>query len=184
MDFKAIQDKWQKRWEAKKIFKSKENPKKKKYYVLEMFPFPSASYLHMGHIRNYTMGDVVARFKRMQGFNVLYPMGYDSFGLPAENAAKKAGIHPKEYTEGAIKSIMAYQKALGNSYDWDRVLATHRPEYYKWNQYFFIKLFEKGLAYREKRLSISAIPATQYWQMKKWKQANAGAAAQKSRQNH
>jgi len=148
MDFKAIQDKWQKRWEAKKIFKSKENPKKKKYYVLEMFPYPSASYLHMGHVRNYTMGDVIARFKRMQGFNVLYPMGYDSFGLPAENAAKKAGIHPKEYTENAIKNIMAYQKALGNSYDWDRVLATHRPEYYKWNQYFFIKLFEKGLAYR------------------------------------
>ncbi|MBU2637649.1 MAG: leucine--tRNA ligase [Nanoarchaeota archaeon] len=150
MDFKAIQDKWQKRWEEKKIFKVKENPKKKKYYVLEMFPFPSASYLHMGHVRNYTMGDVVARLKRMQGFNVLYPMGYDSFGLPAENAAKKAGIHPKEYTEGAIKSIMAYQKALGNSYDWSRVLATHRPEYYKWNQYFFIKLFEKGLAYRKK----------------------------------
>lgn len=150
MDFKAIQDKWQKRWEEKKIFKVKENPKKKKYYVLEMFPFPSASYLHMGHVRNYTMGDVVARCKRMQGFNVLYPMGYDSFGLPAENAAKKEGIHPKEYTEGAIKSIMAYQKALGNSYDWSRVLATHRPDYYKWNQYFFIKFFEKGLAYRKK----------------------------------
>ncbi|MDD4877417.1 MAG: leucine--tRNA ligase [Candidatus Nanoarchaeia archaeon] len=148
MDFKAIQDKWQKRWEEKKIFKVKENSKKKKFYVLEMFPYPSASYLHMGHVRNYTMGDVVARFKRMQGFNVLYPMGYDSFGLPAENAAKKAGIHPKEYTENAITNIMAYQKALGNSYDWDRVLATHRPEYYKWNQYFFIKLFEKGLAYR------------------------------------
>lgn len=148
MDFKAIQDKWQKKWEEKKIFKSKENSKKKKFYVLEMFPYPSASYLHMGHVRNYTMGDVVARYKRMQGFNVLYPMGYDSFGLPAENAAKKAGIHPKEYTENAIKKIMAYQKALGNSYDWDRVLATHRPEYYKWNQYFFIKLFEKGLAYR------------------------------------
>ncbi|MDI6738077.1 MAG: class I tRNA ligase family protein [Nanoarchaeota archaeon] len=148
MDFRAIQDKWQRHWEEKKIFKSKENPKKKKFYVLEMFPYPSASYLHMGHVRNYTMGDVVARYRRMQGFNVLYPMGYDSFGLPAENAAKKEGVHPKEYTENAIKNIMAYQKALGNSYDWGRVLATHRPEYYKWNQYFFIKLFEKGLAYR------------------------------------
>jgi leucyl-tRNA synthetase len=149
VDFNAIEEKWQKQWHDKRIFEVKEG-KGKKFYCLEMFPYPSASFLHMGHVRNYTIGDVTARFKRMQGYNVLYPMGYDSFGLPAENAAKKEKIHPKVYTENAIKKIMAYQKALGNSYDWNRVVATHRPEYYKWNQYFFLKLYEKGLAYRKK----------------------------------
>jgi leucyl-tRNA synthetase len=152
VDFKSMQDKWQKKWEEAKIFKVSENPKKKKFYCLEMFPYPSASFLHMGHVRNYSIGDVIARFKRMNGFNVLYPMGYDSFGLPAENAAKKANIHPREYTEKAIAMIMHYQKQLGLSYDWDRVIATHKPEYYKWNQYFFIKFFEKGLAYRKKAM--------------------------------
>ncbi|MEK6820245.1 MAG: class I tRNA ligase family protein, partial [Nanoarchaeota archaeon] len=116
----------------------------------EMYPYPSASYLHMGHVRNYTIGDVFARFKRMNGFNVLYPMGYDSFGLPAETAAKHEGIHPKKYADSAIKKIMQYQKALGNSYDWSRVIWSHNPDYYKWNQYFFLKLYEKGLAYRKK----------------------------------
>jgi leucyl-tRNA synthetase len=147
INFKAIAAKWQRKWEEKKAFKAVENPKKKKYYVLEMYPYPSASYLHMGHVRNYTIGDVYARFKRMQGFNVLYPMGYDSFGLPAETAAKKENIHPKKYADDSMKKIMQYQKALGNSYDWDRVLYSHDPDYFKWNQYFFIKLFEKGLAY-------------------------------------
>ena len=145
-----IARKWQKRWEEQGIFKVKEDSKKKKYYVLEMFPYPSASFLHMGHVRNYTIGDAIARFKRMMGFNVLYPMGYDSFGLPAENAAKKEGIHPKQYTEKAIKKIMEFQKAVGNSYDWSRTIATHEPEYYKWNQWFFLKFLEKGLVYRKK----------------------------------
>lgn len=149
-DFKKIEKKWQKKWEKSKIFQVKENPKKKKYYVLEMYPYPSASFLHMGHVRNFTIGDVYARFKRMNGFNVLYPMGYDSFGLPAETAAKKKGIHPRKYTEQAIKKISEYFRALGNSYDWSRTLSSHEPEYYKWNQYFFLKLFEKGLAYRKK----------------------------------
>ncbi|MCX6774919.1 MAG: leucine--tRNA ligase, partial [DPANN group archaeon] len=117
---------------------------------LEMFPYPSASFLHMGHVRNYTIGDVYARFKRMNGFNVLYPMGYDSFGLPAENAAKKQGINPKIYTENAIAKITEYLKKLGNSYDWSRRIATHEPEYYKWNQYFFLKFYDKGLVYRKK----------------------------------
>lgn len=148
-NFSEIEKKWQKIWEKEKIFEVKES-KKKKFYVLEMFPYPSASFLHMGHVRNYTIGDVFARFKRMNGFNVLYPMGYDSFGLPAENASKKEGIHPKEYTEKAIKKIIEYQKKLGNSYDWSRVISTHTPEYFKWNQYFFIKFFEKGLVYRKK----------------------------------
>jgi leucyl-tRNA synthetase len=149
-DFKSIQDKWQKRWTESKIFKVTEDKHKKKFYCLEMFPYPSASFLHMGHVRNYSIGDAFARFKRMNGFNVLYPMGYDSFGLPAENAAKKAGIHPREYAEGAIATITRYFQELGLSYDWDRTIASHRPEYYKWNQYFFIKFYEKGLVYRKK----------------------------------
>jgi leucyl-tRNA synthetase len=149
-NFKAIEKKWQARWEENKAFKVSESSKKKKCYVLEMYPYPSASFLHMGHVRNYAMGDVYSRFKRLQGFNVLYPMGYDSFGLPAETAAKKQGIHPKKYAEDSIKKIQAYQKALGNSYDWSRTLASHEPEYYKWNQYFFLKLFGCGLAYRKK----------------------------------
>jgi len=148
-NFKKIEKKWQDKWERSKIFAAKES-KKKKYYVMEMYPYPSASYLHMGHVRNYTIGDVYARFKRMSGFSVLYPMGYDSFGLPAETAAKKEGIHPKKYAEDSMKKIMVYQKALGNSYDWGRLLYSHDPDYYKWNQYFFLKLFEKGLAYRKK----------------------------------
>ncbi len=150
MGFNEIEKKWQNKWEKEGIFKTKKDSKKKKFFCLEMFPYPSASYLHMGHVRNYTIGDIIARFKRMQGFNVLYPMGYDSFGLPAENAAKKQNIHPKTYTEEAIKKIIEYQKALGNSYDWSRKISTHEPDYYKWNQYFFLKFLEKGLVYRKK----------------------------------
>jgi leucyl-tRNA synthetase len=149
-NFSKIEKKWQKKWEASKAFQVKEDAKKKKYYVLEMYPYPSASFLHMGHVRNFTIGDVFARFKRMHGFNVLYPMGFDSFGLPAETAAKKDGIHPREYTEHAISKIMEYFKALGNSYDWSRTLSSHEPDYYKWNQLFFVKMFERGLAYRKK----------------------------------
>ncbi|HTY43989.1 MAG TPA: class I tRNA ligase family protein, partial [Patescibacteria group bacterium] len=149
-DFKKIESKWQKKWEKEKCFQVKEDKKKKKYYVLEMYPYPSASFLHMGHVRNFTIGDVYARFKRMSGFNVLYPMGYDSFGLPAETAAKKQGIHPRKYTEQAIEKISEYFKALGNSYDWSKTLSSHEPDYYRWNQYFFLKFFEKGLAYRKR----------------------------------
>ena len=148
-NFKDIERKWQKKWEEERVFEAKEDSKKRKYYVLEMYPYPSASFLHIGHVRNYTIGDIYARYKRMKGFNVLYPMGYDSFGLPAEIAAKKEGIHPEKYTNNSIKQIMVYQKALGNSYDWSRVIASHEPEYYKWNQFFFLKMFEKGLAYRK-----------------------------------
>ncbi|MCX6741965.1 MAG: class I tRNA ligase family protein [Candidatus Pacearchaeota archaeon] len=149
IDFLSIENKWQEAWEKERVFQVKEDKKKKKYYVLEMFPYPSASYLHMGHVRNYSIGDVIARYQRMQGFNVLYPMGYDSFGLPAENAAKKEGIHPKIYTERSIAQIMSYQKKLGLSYDWSRIITTHTPDYYKWNQWFFLKFFEHGLAYKK-----------------------------------
>jgi leucyl-tRNA synthetase len=149
-DFNKIEKKWQEKWEEKKIFEVSESGKKKKYYVLEMFPYPSGAGLHMGHALNYTIGDIFARFKRMSGFNVLYPMGYDAFGLPAENAAIKAGEHPKKYTEKSMKNFIQQQKALGLSYDWSRLIATCDPEYYKWNQYLFLKLLENGLVYRKK----------------------------------
>ncbi len=150
MDFKSIEKKWQKSWADAKVFKAREDPKKKKYYCLEMFPYPSASGLHMGHAFNYTIGDIYSRFKRMNGFNVLYPMGYDSFGLPAENAAIKANSHPRKFTNEAIKNFIRQQKELGLSYDWDRILSSCEPEYYKWNQFFFLKFWEKGLVYRKK----------------------------------
>ncbi|MEM3405467.1 MAG: leucine--tRNA ligase [Candidatus Pacearchaeota archaeon] len=150
INFSAIEKKWQKKWEEKKIFQVKEDNKKKKFYVLEMFPYPSGSGLHMGHAFNYIIGDIYARFKRMLGYNVLYPMGYDSLGLPAENAAIKEGIHPKLYTEKAIKNFIKQQKSLGLSYDWSRVIKTHDSDYYKWDQWIFLKMFEKGLVYRKK----------------------------------
>jgi leucyl-tRNA synthetase len=158
-DFKSLEDKWQKRWESKKIFCTKSVPsdsgkvkktKKLKFYCLEMFPYPSASGLHMGHAFNYTIGDVYSRFKRMQGFNVLYPMGFDAFGLPAENAAIKAHQHPRKYTENAIKNYIKQMKSLGLSYDWSKTLKTCDKEYYKWNQFFFLKFLEKGLVYKKK----------------------------------
>ena len=148
-NFKKIENKWQKKWGEKDIFRTREG-KKKKFYCLEMFPYPSGSGLHMGHTFNYTIGDIYARFKRMKGFNVLYPMGYDSFGLPAENAAIQAGEHPKKYTQNSIKNFIKQQKSLGLSYDWSRIIKTSDREYYKWNQYFFLKFFEKRLVYRKK----------------------------------
>ena len=148
-DFKKIESKWQRKWAKEKIFEAREG-KKKKYYVLEMYPYPSGSGLHMGHAFNYVIGDIQARFKRMQGFNVLHPMGYDSFGLPAENAAIKEKSHPKKFTDDAIKNFINQQKRLGLSYDWERKIQSHDVEYYKWNQYFFLKFFEKGLVYRDK----------------------------------
>ncbi len=147
-DFQTIETKWQKIWEEKKLFKAEESSNKK-FYLLEMFPYPSGD-LHMGHTRNYAIGDTLTRFLRMQGYNVLYPMGYDSLGLPAENAAIKSGIHPREWTYSCIKAMMTQQKRLGLSYDWDRLVITCEPEYYKWNQYIFLKFFEKGLAYKKK----------------------------------
>ncbi len=150
VDFNKIAKKWQDKWEDKKVFEVKEEPRKRKYYVLEMYPYPSASGLHMGHARNYIIGDCFARYKRMQGFNVLYPMGYDSFGLPAENAAIEAKSHPKIFTENSIKNFIKQQKELGLSYDWSRVIACHTPEYYKWDQWIFLQLYKKGLAYKKK----------------------------------
>jgi leucyl-tRNA synthetase len=149
-DFKKIEAKWQKRWEKKKIFKTKVDKKKKKFYCLEMFPYPSGEGLHIGHALNYTIGDIYSRFKRMNNFNVLYPMGFDALGLPAENAAIKAKKHPKPFTEATIKNYIRQMKELGLSYDWSKFVSTMDPEYYKWNQYFFLKFYDADLIYRKK----------------------------------
>ena len=147
-DFSQIEKKWQKYWEENHSFKTEEDPFKKKYYCLEMFPYPSGK-LHMGHVRNYTIGDVVARFKKMDGYNVLHPMGWDSFGLPAENAAIKHGIHPNIWTWDNINEMRKQLKELGLSYDWDREVATCHPDYYKWMQWIFIQFYKRGLAYKK-----------------------------------
>ena len=145
---KEIEQKWQERWEQSHTFACQHDAGKKKYYVLEMFPYPSGN-LHMGHVRNYSIGDVLARAKRMQGFNVLHPIGWDAFGLPAENAAIKHNTHPGEWTYANISHMRGQMKRLGYSYDWAREIATCRPEYYRWEQLFFLKFLEKGLLYRK-----------------------------------
>ncbi|MEK6844867.1 MAG: leucine--tRNA ligase, partial [Nanoarchaeota archaeon] len=152
VDFKAIEKKWQKKWEDEEIFHvlNFDKSKKEKYYLLEMFPYPSGEGLHMGHALNYTIGDIYARFKRMHGFNVLYPMGYDALGLPAENAAIKVNIHPENYTNKSISNFIKQQKLLGLSYDWSRMINTASPFYYKWDQWIFLKMFEKKIAYKKK----------------------------------
>ena len=147
-DPNSIEAKWQAYWEEHKTFKVEVDSAKKKYYLLEMFPYPSGR-IHMGHVRNYTIGDTLARFKRMQGYNVLHPLGWDAFGMPAENAAIKNKSHPAQWTFENIRTMRKQIKALGLSYDWDREIATCHPGYYKWNQWLFLKLLEKGLAYRK-----------------------------------
>ena len=147
-NFAEIEKKWQQIWEKEDAFRVTEDPDKKKYYVLEMFPYPSGK-LHMGHVRNYSIGDVVARFKVMNGFNVLHPMGWDGFGLPAENAAIKHGVAPADWTWSNINDMRDQLKAMGLSYDWDREVATCHPEYYRWMQWIFIQFYKKGLAYKK-----------------------------------
>ena len=147
-NFKEVESKWQKNWEDKKVFKSKKDTDKKKFYCLEMFPYPSGK-IHMGHVRNYTIGDVLSRHKLLQGYNVLHPMGWDSFGMPAENAARENNLDPKEWTEKNI-TVMKYQlKKLGLSIDWDREISTCSEDYYKHQQKFFLEMFKKGLVYRK-----------------------------------
>ncbi|RKX86050.1 MAG: leucine--tRNA ligase [Spirochaetes bacterium] len=150
--FKVIEKKWQKYWEENKTFKVVEDKNishEKKRYILDMFPYPSSAGLHVGHPEGYTATDIYSRYLRMKGFNVLHPMGYDAFGLPAENYAIKTGTHPKASTEKNIERFESQIKSLGFSYDWDRKIATHEPEYYKWTQWIFLKLWEKGLAYED-----------------------------------
>ncbi len=149
-DKKNLEKKWQERWEKNLSFSASKKPdeKKPKYYVLEMFPYPSGN-IHMGHVRNYTLGDVVARYKKANGFNVLHPMGWDSFGLPAENAAKDNNTHPEKWTNENIKTMREQLKSMGLSYDWSREISTCDPQYYKFEQKMFIDFFQKGLAYKK-----------------------------------
>lgn len=149
-NFRTIEEKWQKIWDEEKAYKVEIDKNKQKFYALVEFPYPSGAGLHVGHPRSYTALDVIARKKRMQGFNVLYPMGFDAFGLPAENYAIKTGVHPAVSTQANIKNFTRQLKSLGFSFDWDRCIDTSSPEYYKWTQWMFIKLFEKGLAYKSK----------------------------------
>ena len=147
-NFKIIEKKWQSHWEKNKTFEVSLQKNKEKFYCLEMFPYPSGK-IHMGHVRNYTIGDVLARYKSMQGFNVLHPMGWDSFGMPAENAAKQNNLDPKIWTEKNIETMKIQLKQLGLSIDWKREISTCSEDYYKHQQSFFLDLLDKGLVYRK-----------------------------------
>ena len=147
-DHEKIETKWQTFWEDSKLFEVKTDRDREKYYLLEMFPYPSGK-IHMGHVRNYTIGDVVARYKKMRGFNVLHPMGWDAFGMPAENAAIENNTHPAKWTYENIEAMRAQLKRMGFSYDWNREITTCKPEYYRWEQWLFLRMYEKGMAYRK-----------------------------------
>ncbi|MDD5477401.1 MAG: leucine--tRNA ligase [Candidatus Omnitrophica bacterium] len=147
-NFKKIEEKWQKKWQQAYAFRAQADPKRKKYYLLEMFPYPSGK-IHMGHVRNYTIGDVASRFKSLEGYNVMHPMGFDAFGQPAENAAIKNKTKPGDWTRKCIKEMETELKKMGFSYDWEREVSTCQSDYYKWNQWIFLKMLERGLAYRK-----------------------------------
>ncbi|HCZ2438883.1 TPA: class I tRNA ligase family protein, partial [Staphylococcus aureus] len=142
-----IEKKWQDYWDENKTFKTNDNLGQKKFYALDMFPYPSGAGLHVGHPEGYTATDIISRYKRMQGYNVLHPMGWDAFGLPAEQYALDTGNDPREFTKKNIQTFKRQIKELGFSYDWDREVNTTDPEYYKWTQWIFIQLYNKGLAY-------------------------------------
>lgn len=158
MDFKKTEKKWQEIWEKEQPFKAQTFSDKPKYYALDMFPYPSGVGLHIGHIASYTPTDIISRYKRAKGFNVLHPIGYDAFGLPAEQYAIKTGVHPAETTKKAIDNFRRQLKTFGFSYDWSREISTCEPSYYKWTQFIFLKLYEKGLAY-QKQVSVNWCPA-------------------------
>ena len=153
--FKDIEKKWQKYWEDNHTYKAVEDesvPKEKRLYILDMFPYPSGAGLHVGHPEGYTATDIYSRFKRMCGYNVLHPMGFDSFGLPAENYALQTGTHPEITTNKNIENFKRQIKSLGFSYDWDREIKTSDPDYYKWTEWIFLQLYKKGLAYESQML--------------------------------
>src|SRR5687768_303439 len=143
-----IENKWQQRWGETGVFEARDNDPRPRFYALEMLPYPSG-FLHMGHVRNYAIGDALAWFKRLQGFNVMHPIGWDSFGQPAEQAAIKRGVNPREWTEENITHMRGQLQRLGTSYDWSREIAAHRPDYYRWDQWFFLRMYERGLAYKK-----------------------------------
>ena len=157
-DHQQIEKKWQNFWQENQTFKTPNESSKPKYYVLDMFPYPSGSGLHVGHVEGYTATDILARYKRANGFNVLHPMGWDSFGLPAEQYAIRTGTHPAISTKENIDNFRRQLRSLGFSYDWDREVATSDPNYYKWTQWIFTKLYEKGLAY-EAEMLVNFCPA-------------------------
>src|SRR5262245_43542258 len=148
-DFDEIETRWQRRWSEARTFEVAEDPAKPKFYCLEMLPYPSGD-IHVGHVRNYCITDVVARYKRMRGYNVLHPIGWDALGLPAENAAIKRGVHPEKWTRDNIAGMKRQLQRMGFSYPWSREIASCDPEYYRWNQWFFLRMLEKGIAYRKK----------------------------------
>ena len=158
-DHQTIESKWQDHWERVGLFHIKEDATTPKYYCLEMFPYPSGR-IHMGHVRVYAIGDVVARYKTMRGFHVLHPMGWDAFGLPAENAAIEKGVHPNVWTQENVAYMKKQLRRMGLSYDWDREVNTSQPDYYRWNQWIFLKMVERGLAYR-KRSAVNWCPSCQ-----------------------
>ena len=151
-DFSAIESKWQKRWEEAHIFEAQDASDKPKFYGLVEFPYPSGVGMHVGHIKAYSGLEVVSRKRRMQGYNVLFPIGFDAFGLPTENSAIKTGIHPRELTDRNIRKFTQQLKRVGFSFDWTRVIDTTEEDYYRWTQYVFLKMFEKGLAFRSTAL--------------------------------
>ncbi|HET7579531.1 MAG TPA: class I tRNA ligase family protein, partial [Bacillales bacterium] len=144
---RAIEKKWQSHWKENETFRTPDDSEKQKFYALDMYPYPSGAGLHVGHPEGYTATDILSRMKRMQGYNVLHPIGWDAFGLPAEQYAVKTGNDPRDFTKHNINTFREQIKALGFSYDWDREISTTHPEYYKWTQWIFLKLYEKGLAY-------------------------------------
>ena len=148
-DHRAVEAKWQKKWREEATYGVKEEEDGEKYYVLEMFPYPSGR-IHMGHVRNYSIGDVIARYKRLRGYKVLHPMGWDAFGLPAENAAIKHGTRAAEWTYQNIGYMREQLQQLGLSYDWKREIATCNKEYYRWEQLLFLEMYRRGIAYRKK----------------------------------
>jgi len=189
--FTEIEKKWQRFWESNKTFKAADcDDSKPKYYILDMFPYPSGQGLHVGHPEGYTASDIVSRYKRMKGFNVLHPFGWDAFGLPAEQYAIQTGTHPAQTTQNNIDNMRSQTKSLGFSYDWDRQVDTTDPNYYKWTQWIFLKLFnsyfdENDTAWpmKPKRPSTGVRRWGRYWQMKKWSEASAKEEAIPSSEN-
>ena len=172
---KVVEKKWQKVWDDNKAFAATDDYSKPKYYALVEFPYPSGQGLHVGHPRPYTALDIVARKRRMQGYNVLYPMGWDAFGLPTENYAIKNKIHPKIVTENNVKRFKEQLHSLGYSFDWDREINTTDPSYYKWTQWIFLKLFKAGLAYKKRCRSTGVLPARSVLQTRRLSTVSASA---------